>query len=252
MSIQIPASTALALVLALPFWLAGTAQAVPIAFKFEGVLNQVNEQLGPPPKGIFQNDNPFFGKFAYESSTMAESSSRPQSAFYDALTEFRVTIQVAPSSLSNQTITFTAIFPSGAAGSIFMSNRQSNPPGVGGTANDPDIFEVQATAKATGSHIQFPVSGAFLRFEDDTATAFTPDDVIPALPTSLNLVQFNSTALFSLRFGDPSSPISVSGPVTRLDPAPVPEPTTLLLFGTTAAGLGLARWRQRKRGQPDK
>jgi hypothetical protein len=29
----------------------------------------------------------------------------------------------------------------------------------------------------------------------------------------------------------------------------VPEPTTVLLFGTTAAGLGLARWRQRRRKQ---
>lgn len=28
---------------------------------------------------------------------------------------------------------------------------------------------------------------------------------------------------------------------------PVPEPTTLLLFGTTAAGLGLARWRRWRR-----
>ena len=26
----------------------------------------------------------------------------------------------------------------------------------------------------------------------------------------------------------------------------LPEPATLLLFGTTAAGLGLARWRQRQ------
>jgi hypothetical protein len=29
--------------------------------------------------------------------------------------------------------------------------------------------------------------------------------------------------------------------------APIPEPMTLLLFGTTAAGLGLARWRRRGR-----
>jgi len=33
------------------------------------------------------------------------------------------------------------------------------------------------------------------------------------------------------------------------EPSPVPEPTTLLLFGTTAAGFGLARWRQRRRKQ---
>jgi hypothetical protein len=31
--------------------------------------------------------------------------------------------------------------------------------------------------------------------------------------------------------------------------SPVPEPGTLLLVGTTAAGLGLARWRQRRRKQ---
>lgn len=59
----------------------------------------------------------------------------------------------------------------------------------------------------------------------------------------------------------------VSGPLTAFGPtanifngenftraqfefaSPTPEPTTLLLFGTTAAGLGLARWRQRRRKQ---
>jgi hypothetical protein len=34
-----------------------------------------------------------------------------------------------------------------------------------------------------------------------------------------------------------------------MEPVVTPEPTTLLLFGTTAAGLGLARWRQRRRKQ---
>ena len=35
------------------------------------------------------------------------------------------------------------------------------------------------------------------------------------------------------------------------DLTPVPEPATLLLFGMTAGGLGVARWRQRRRGQSD-
>jgi hypothetical protein len=30
------------------------------------------------------------------------------------------------------------------------------------------------------------------------------------------------------------------------DLAAIPEPTTLLLFGTTLAGVGLAQWRRRK------
>lgn len=37
--------------------------------------------------------------------------------------------------------------------------------------------------------------------------------------------------------------------VDDLTLTPVPEPTTLLLFGTTAAGIGLAHWRQRRRKQ---
>ena len=37
--------------------------------------------------------------------------------------------------------------------------------------------------------------------------------------------------------------------VTASPMSSVPEPITLLLFGTTAAGLGLARWRQQRRKQ---
>jgi hypothetical protein len=34
--------------------------------------------------------------------------------------------------------------------------------------------------------------------------------------------------------------------IVAIDLEPVPESTTLLLFGTTVAGLGLARWRRRR------
>lgn len=44
----------------------------------------------------------------------------------------------------------------------------------------------------------------------------------------------------------PADPLGASEPPLHA----TPEPATLLLFGTTAAGLGLARWRQRRRKQP--
>jgi hypothetical protein len=47
---------------------------------------------------------------------------------------------------------------------------------------------------------------------------------------------------------DNGGSVSVNVAVTS-ELAPVPEPATLLLFGTTAGGLALARWRRRRQGQ---
>jgi hypothetical protein len=65
---------------------------------------------------------------------------------------------------------------------------------------------------------------------------------------------------FEIEFcrSNPGPCSSVTSAVFSLEPLPpsgarflepVPEPTTLLLMGTTAAGFGLARWRQRRRKQ---
>jgi hypothetical protein len=55
----------------------------------------------------------------------------------------------------------------------------------------------------------------------------------------------------SLTLGPGLHPVLVTAQADGfLTLSPVPEPTTLLLVGTTAAGLGLARWRQRRRKQP--
>lgn len=61
-----------------------------------------------------------------------------------------------------------------------------------------------------------------------------------------------ATATLSLQKFDAEPPFP--GPTWQYDSLryelrPTPEPTTLLLFGTTAAGLGLARWSARRRKQ---
>jgi len=83
-----------------------------------------------------------------------------------------------------------------------------------------------------------------------------------ALPISQAMFQVGSNELmlfatntggpgvFTLDLLDPSgSDNFISFNISGNDLAPIPEPATLLLFGTTAAGLGLVRWRQRRRGQ---
>lgn len=65
-----------------------------------------------------------------------------------------------------------------------------------------------------------------------------PNQLIAAARATLTLQQIDCCG----------GPAWVNGGI-HYELAPVPEPATLLLFGTTAAGLGLARWRQWRRGQ---
>jgi len=232
MSIRIRVSTVLALVLALPFWLAGPAQATPVQFLFSGTLNSVT-----PGLPLFQVGNPFSGTFTYESSTTANPGSIPQQAFYNALTDFTVTIQIVPNAITFST---SKSAPSGAPNSVVIENHEAGGGGI-------DVFRVQALPPFSGSNLPlFLVTSAVVALQDNSASVFGPDDTIVPLPTSLNLSQFSSE-LFGLNFANSAGDqFQARGPLNNLVRTPVPEPTTLLLFGSTIAVLGLARWARRR------
>jgi hypothetical protein len=96
---------------------------------------------------------------------------------------------------------------------------------------DPVLQQILANTQfffPSGGVSAFDVSGI------ETSAMLDPNDVT-AFITGLTFVatgDFTGTMI----------PI-----ITEVALQPIPEPTTLLLVGTTAAGLGLARWRQGKR-----
>lgn len=87
----------------------------------------------------------------------------------------------------------------------------------------------------------FEVDGA-LSFvvQAHTHTGLGPSDRIVSIPNSATF--FLDVATLDASY------ITASG-LTYESPAATPEPTTLVLFGTTAAGLALHRWRKRSRPQ---
>ena len=94
-------------------------------------------------------------------------------------------------------------------------------------------FDDPVLLKAGVSDYEVTAGTGRNRWGDYSATTLDPDD-----PFTFWTIQewVSGTDIWSTQ-------------ITELKLEPVPEPTTLLLFGTTAAGLGLARWKARRRKQ---
>ena len=208
-----------ALMLAVPFWLAGPAQAAPISFSFSGSLDSVDPLLSSE----FSVGQAFSGSFTYESSTAPTGDSDADVAFYHAVTAFSVT---------TGSYTATSSSPSGAAFSISI---------FAGFDCQSLLVNVAQTDGLTGPPVAgFPLSGAGIELNDSCNAAFQP--AIP-LPTSLSLSALGEGgfAVFFLHFAGQD----VGGPLSTLTPAPpIPEPTALALF---AIGGGVFAWFRRRK-----
>lgn len=102
-------------------------------------------------------------------------------------------------------------------------------PGVG-----PTVF--QATTAPDGSIVSWTASTVIIG-DQGIFTAGNP----PAPSGSADLVFTTNALVLASVTNDPGT---WAGPL-----APIPEPSTLLLFGSAMAGLGLAGWRKRRRKQ---
>jgi hypothetical protein len=106
--------------------------------------------------------------------------------------------------------------------------------------------------------VSFPTGFVQDYLNDLRAHGFTPDELVTFGQlglTSDDIARILSDVLALDPLGVPAAFLSILDGEIAFNTTmasnlePTPEPTTLLLFGTTAAGLALHRWRQRRTKQ---
>jgi len=148
-----------------------------------------------------------------------------------------LTLSPTPNNYNGQTFTLQVTFTS--------------PQGINGSN------QATFTATITGTVRSDNQGGVFLDF-DDTPVLFTfndpncepdPTGGVPGQQTTCGTGSFffsiNDTAI------DPGQTVSITGQITGAQQQPIPEPMTMILFGTGLAGVaaGARRRRNRAKGQ---
>jgi len=213
-------SLVMAIMVGLVLGLVVPVKATPVIFNFSGTITGVTDNNNLLDGSIIVGDT-YSGMLSYDSS-LPDTVSDP-------------TVYSSGSLSSSVTGVVTAgnyVF-TGGSGTIDLQNKSS----------DSLLFLLPYTSTPPINLGSNPGRAIFLRFLDSSGTVF-PND---SLPTNLDLNNFTSVGLQLFGDSGPGNPLfSVSGDTNSLNA--IPEPSTMLLFGTGLAGLGLWRYRKSVKG----
>jgi hypothetical protein len=198
--------------------------AAPITFTFTGTVTSIQSAR----QGIFDLTQTLSGSYTFDSLSPDLFPADPALGRYSPLVLNSLTFTIG-------SFTGGRVGPNLVADRIEVLNSQF------------DAYSARWVQVLTGPDGETLLPGFFAILLLADAGPALVSDTLPLTPPTL--AEFRVATWNLILSPDATDFASLAGHLTSLDLAPVPEPATLLLFGTTATGLGLAHWRQQRRRQ---
>lgn len=201
------------------------AQAVPITFNFAGTISTINDPLGAF-SGVAAGTG-FSGSYTFESTTADADASAAIGRYANALTAFSLTI--------------------GAHSLTFQPPPQTpNQIVVRDNVGPPDSYNVLADFAGFGGYSDIDLLG----LGGQGSSALFSSDALPLTAAFFPLLTQTAFQLDLFQANSNPPPANtqtgrLTGTLSRLEVAQVPEPGTLALLGLGALGLAAAQRKNR-------